>query len=79
MKKESYTTLDVYAAAYLKMNGLTPMLRTSSGKVVFSFPHSSRLLEILERYNNNLPVPVQDFTFAVKSLRGAMIQTRAGL
>lgn len=78
MKEERFTTLDLYLAAYLEMNGCRPDLVSQGGKIVFSFPQCHKTNHLVEQFNANTPVPVADFTTAVKILRSRMIQAKGG-
>lgn len=76
MEKNRFTTLDVYLAAYLSLNGCRPDLEMQGGKVVFAFPQDRDIYRLLEEFNSNAPVAVADFTTAVKTLRGRMLQAK---
>jgi hypothetical protein len=76
METNRFTTLDVYLAAYLTLNGCAPDLEVQGGKVVFSFLQSQDIYLFLQQFNGNAPVAVADFTIAVKTLRGRMLEAR---
>ncbi len=68
-----YTTLDIYLSAYLQLQGLRPRLERKNNKVIFSFPVTNQLYQLLLNYNSNIDVPVADYVVAVKTLRGQML------
>jgi hypothetical protein len=76
MKAERFTTLDLYLAAFLEMNGCRPDLVVQGGKVVFAFPHSRKAHDLVEKFNTNISIPVADFATAVKILRNRMFQAK---
>jgi len=73
---DRFTTLDVYLAAYLSMNGCPPELESRGGKVIFAFPNGTDINRLIGQFNANSLIAVADFTTAIKSLRGRMIQAR---
>lgn len=75
MGHNRFTTLDIYLAAYLSLNGCRPDLVTQGGKVIFAFPHQDAN-RLIEQFNSNSLVAVADFTTAVKTLRGRMLQVK---
>jgi hypothetical protein len=76
MEPDRFTTLDVYLAAYLSLNGCRIALEVQSGKVIFVFSQSREVNQFLEKFNSNTPVAVADFATAVKTLRGRMLQAK---
>jgi|TARA_B100001964_G_scaffold153245_1_gene168554 hypothetical protein len=75
-KKTDFTTMDIYLSAFLTLSGINPKLKVNQGKVVFSFPSSNDLCQLMENFNTNVAVPVVDFTTMVKALRGRMLSMR---
>jgi hypothetical protein len=73
---EKFTSLDLYLSAYLSLNGCPPELEIRNGKVLFSFRQSGDVNRLIGQFNSNSPVPVADFTTAVKTLRGRMIEKK---
>ena len=70
--------MDIYLSAFLSFSGAQPELKVNNGKVVFSFPSSNDLYQLMENFNSNVAVPVADFTTMVKTLRGQMLTMRNG-
>ncbi len=77
MKEKKFSTPDVNLAAFLLFNGITPELeKLPTGKVIFYFPATDELYEVLERYNRNCSVPVGTFVACLKAMRGKMLQKK---
>jgi len=76
MTTKTFQTLDLYISAYLSLCGIRPELQVKNGKVIFIFPQSDDLYQLISNYNANVTVPVADFTTAVKMLRGQMLTIR---
>ena len=72
----SFETMDIYLSAFLSLSGLQPALKLNRGKVIFSFPASEDLYQLMMNFNSNVNVPVSDFTTIVKTLRGKMLSMR---
>jgi len=75
---KTFSTLDLYTAAFLTLNNLEVKLEWNNGKVVFTFPVANELYRLLEQYNSNKNIPVADFVTAIKALRGRMLSMRNG-
>jgi len=73
---KTFSTLDLYIAAFLTLNNLEVKLESKNGKVVFTFPISNELYRLLNQYNSNDDVPVADFVTTIKTLRGQMLSMR---
>ena len=68
-----FTTLDIYLASFLSLNGISPTLQLSNGRVVFVFTATDDLYKLTMDFNSNVHVPVADFVTMVKTLRGQML------
>jgi len=73
---KTFSTLDLYIAAFLTLNNLEVKLESKNRKVVFTFPISNELYRLLNQYNSNDDVPVADFVTTIKTLRGQMLSMR---
>jgi hypothetical protein len=73
---DRFTTLDLYLAAYLSLNGCQPALESRGSKILFTFHQNQNINRFIEQFNANSLIAVADFTLAVKTLRGRMIQAR---
>ena len=71
-----FTTLDIYLAGFLALNGIPPTLELNNGRVVFTFPATDQLYKLMMDFNSNVNVPVADFVTMVKTLRGQMLTMR---
>ena len=76
MKQKNFTTLDLYLSAFLESNGIQPNLETNNGRVVFSFPQSEELYKLISAYNSNESVPIADYIYVLKNLKGRMLSKR---
>ncbi len=79
MTKQTFATLDIYLASFLTLHGLAPVLELRDRKVVFTFPATDRLYELMDLFSSNEPVPVGDFVTTVKTLRGKMLTAKEGI
>lgn len=75
-EEKRLTSLDVYLAAFLSLYQVDPILEVSNGRVVFTFPATERVNNLMIAYNTNTSVPVAAFVAALKSFRGRMIAMR---
>ncbi len=76
MRTRNFSTMDVYLAAFLSLNGKKPFLKVvTNNRVIFEFPDDD-IYEILSKYNENVSIPVADFVVGIKALRGRMLQLR---
>lgn len=73
---KTFSTLDIYLSAYLSLHDLEPTLELRNGKVIFVFESTDGLYRLMNDFNANEPVPVADFTTAVKTLRGKMLSAK---
>jgi len=78
MEKQRFESLDVYLSAFLSRS-IPPELKNRNGRVVFSFPATDQLYELLKEFNANSAVPVADFVQQVKMLRGRMFSERGNV
>lgn len=76
---KTFTSLDIYISAFLSIHDLEPGLEVRNGKVVFTFEATDTLYRLMNDFNSNDPVPVADFTTAVKTLRGKMLSAKEGV
>jgi hypothetical protein len=74
--KNYFTTLDLNLVAYLTLYGLEPSLEKRSGKIIFIFDASDELYRLINEFNSNRLVPVNDYVTKQKILRGKLIQLR---
>ena len=72
----NFETMDIYLSAFLSLFGVQPELKLNHNKVIFSFPATEDLYQLMMNYNSNVNVPVSDFTTTVKTLRGQMLSMR---
>ena len=77
-KPDTFTTLDLYLTAFLALSGVQPLLQVHNGRVVFAFPATPDLYNLMASFNGNANVPVAEFVTAVKTLRGRMLTLRGG-
>jgi len=78
-EKKIFSSLDIYIASFLNLNGLEPSLETRNGKVIFTFEVTDKLYRLMNLYNSNENVPVADFVTTVKTLRGKMLTIKEGI
>jgi len=71
-----FNTLDIYHAAFLSLNGISPTLELRNGRVVFVFPATDELYKLTMSFNSNVNVPVADFVTMIKTLRAQMLSIR---
>lgn len=68
--------LDIHQAAFLNLHGIEPDLLKQGTRVVFEFPGSHTVFQLILRYNENPAVPILDFVSHLRRLRAMMIQMR---
>ncbi|MBA4389975.1 MAG: hypothetical protein C0399_03455 [Syntrophus sp. (in: bacteria)] len=79
MAEKVFSTLDIYLSAYLKLQGMEPLLEVKNGKTVFNFEVTDRLYRLMGQFNGNIFVEVADFTTAIKTLRGKMLSAKSSV
>lgn len=72
----TFQTLDLYLSSFLAFHGIQPTLENINGKVVFFFPASEELYQLIARYNSNEAVPVNSFVTVIKMLRAQLLSLR---
>ena len=76
--ERKFTTLDIYTAAYLELNGVQANLEKSGKRVVFAFPLDKHLELLLNTFSSNASVPIADFIAILKQLKARMHAARGG-
>lgn len=74
-----FSTLDIYLAGFLTLQGIPPKLEIKNAKVVFTFEANDELYRLMNLFNGNTNVPVADFVTIVKTLRGKMLTAKEGI
>jgi hypothetical protein len=74
-----FTTLDIYLAGFLALNGISPKLEVRNARVVFTFEANDQLYRLMNLFNGNVNVPVADFVTIVKTLRGKMLTVKESI
>jgi hypothetical protein len=74
-----FTTLDIYLAGFLALNGISPKLEVKNARVVFTFETDDKLYHLMNLFNGNVNVPVADFVTIVKTLRGKMLTAKESI
>ena len=74
-----FSTLDIYLASFLSLHNLEPILEDRNGKIIFIFIASDDLYQLINQFNSNEFVPVNDFITRVKTLRGKMLTAREAI
>ncbi len=64
---------DLWLSSFLVACGLTPTLHLQSGRVVFCFPASPDLNQLIVNYQSGCTVKALDYASAAKTLRGQML------
>jgi hypothetical protein len=68
--------LDIHQAAFLQLHGITPNLTMQGTKVIFEFPGTKTVYNLIRAYNENPAVNVLDFVSHLRRLRGQMLSRR---
>jgi len=79
IEQRLFTTLDIYLASLLTLNGIPPTLELNNGRVIFTFPATDQLYKLTMDFNSNVNVPVADFVTIVKTLRGKMLTAKESI
>lgn len=74
-----FTTLEIYLAGFLTLQGISPKLEVKNGRVIFTFPASDQLYRLMDLYNSNTNVAIADFVTTVKTLRGKMLSLKESI
>ena len=81
-KEKFFHTFDLYLAAAITLTlSIEPVLETKNrgdagALVVFVFPSSNELYEVLNKFNKGAHGSLVDYSQAVKRLRGQMLAKR---
>jgi hypothetical protein len=68
-----FKTNNLYLASFIYSCGLEPTLESERpNQLVFSFPAGPELDRLILNFNNNVTIPVLDFSSAIKTVRGRM-------
>lgn len=70
---QQVSLMDLYSSAYLIVHHLEPTLELKNGKVVFVFEGNDEVYRLLNKFNEDVQVPVAQFVTAIKTLRGRML------
>jgi len=73
---QNFSTLDIYLASFLFLHHQEPLLESKAGKVVFTFPATDELYQLMDLYNSDSQVPVATYATQIKHLRGKMLTLR---
>jgi Domain of unknown function (DUF5659) len=68
-KVDSFSTMDVYQAAFIALHGIKPTLKVSNRKVSFNFPSSEKILDLIEEYHRGTTVEALKFATTIKNLK----------
>jgi hypothetical protein len=69
--------LDLNESAFHKLHGDDPELAMQpGGRVTFLHEATQRFYDLTQRYNQNEPVPVQDFVSCQRQLRARMMSLK---
>jgi hypothetical protein len=68
--------LDIYQAAFLVHNEIEPVLCKQGSRVVFEFPGTELVFELLDEYNRNPSIRLLDFVGRLRRLRAQMLSMR---
>lgn len=73
MKSETFTTLDVYVAGFLRLRGHEPDLVEDAvtRRVLFTWPQTPELLRDLVEYRRDVPVGALTLSYAIKDLKAS--------
>lgn len=74
--QKDFTTMDVWIAGYLSLKGVEPSLENRNGKIIFTFETSNELYRLLDSFNSNELVPVNNYCQRVKILRGKLLSMK---
>jgi len=69
---------DPHFAAFASLNKLTPRIQNRNGRVYFLFPAEEVFFTLVQRFYDNEPVPVVDFTAELKKVKALMWATKEG-
>jgi hypothetical protein len=76
---EKFTSLDVYSAAYLKLQGFVPSFKNSNGKIVFVFDLTPDLVKALSSYESGDTVTAFEYSQTIKSLKSKIFEMKDSL
>jgi hypothetical protein len=69
--------MDIHLSAFIQLQGVEPVLLKQSGRVVFAFPNTERVMSLIQEYNGN-PVGIRllDYIQHLRRLRSQMLAMR---
>jgi hypothetical protein len=78
MQKENgnLPILDIHQAAFLNLHGIEPDLTKQGTRVIFEFPNTKQVLDLIQAYNGNPALPVLNFVHHLRKLRSQMLAAR---
>ena len=76
MKNGNIPTYDIYLAAYLALNGISPQYVKHDTRVVFEFPMDSQTCDLMEAYNRNPHIELLPYVAALRRTRAQMLAQR---
>jgi hypothetical protein len=79
-EEKLFSTPDVNLSTVLIFQGCPPVKveKNDRGRVYFSFTADSKLYQILDLYNRDIPLPINSFISCLKATRGLMLKHRDG-
>jgi len=69
---------DVHFVAFASLNNLTPIINNRKGRITFLFPPSDQFYQLVQRFYDNEPVPIVDFTTALKQVKAQLWAAKTG-
>ena len=76
MNENRIPILDIHQATFLDFKGIPPDLTKQGSRVVFNFPNTKEVFELIQAYNKNPTVPVLDFVHHLRRVRSRMLAAR---
>ncbi len=74
---EFITEFDLNKTAFYESNGLrAEVIPDYSGRVGFRFPANNLYFELMERWNNNEPIPCLSYANEIRKLRARMMAAK---
>lgn len=70
---QKFSTLDIYQAGFIALNGIEPDVELHNGKAIFVFPGDDETYSLMRRFNDDEVVPVATFATWIKRLRAGML------
>ena len=69
---------DIHQSAFLELKGTAPVLTKHGSRVVFEFPSTAGIYELLREYQDNPSIPLLDYVAILRRLRARMLEARDG-